>query len=339
MALINLSRGGRICPPRFSAFPLLLLLVLGSPIYSQNGEGIPSPLTTEIQNIEKKLSDTGIPTAERMEAYIQLARLRWLSGNIDASAWAWREAGLADPENRDDPSLLESALCYMTLGEFEAAAAVLRIVQNYSTESAILRDVRYLSAQIEVFRTGNPSDLYSLLENPDFRDYRPAIYYTFWRLFSDTIYKKRILSEFPGSPEASILQGEEVLAAGNASKGSSVSALPRPLWFFFPGRENAVISAAAPISPVRLSAQTPPSTGNLSGSTGGPRLIQTGLFSREENAQAMVSRLASRGFTASVGQKTVSGSTYWAVTILPGDNPNQTMLQLKDAGFESFPVF
>jgi hypothetical protein len=53
----------------------------------------------------------------------------------------------------------------------------------------------------------------------------------------------------------------------------------------------------------------------------------------------MAARLAGRGFTAEVSQKLVNGVTHWTVNIPAGENANQTMLTLKDAGFESFPVF
>jgi hypothetical protein len=67
--------------------------------------------------------------------------------------------------------------------------------------------------------------------------------------------------------------------------------------------------------------------------------LQTGLFSREENAHAAVARLAAKGFAAEAGRKTVNGVEYWAVSVAPGEDPNRTIMRLKDAGFESFPVF
>jgi cell division protein FtsN len=91
------------------------------------------------------------------------------------------------------------------------------------------------------------------------------------------------------------------------------------------------------VPPVR-SGETLPAAAAASASAG-PRVLQTGIFNREENARAMAARLAARGFTADVSQKPVNGLTHWTVTIPAGENANQTMLKLKDAGFESFPVF
>jgi cell division protein FtsN len=67
--------------------------------------------------------------------------------------------------------------------------------------------------------------------------------------------------------------------------------------------------------------------------------LQTGLFSREANAHSAAARLAAKGFAAEVGRKTVNGVAYWAVSVAPGEDSNRTIMRLKDAGFESFPVF
>ncbi|GHV75662.1 hypothetical protein AGMMS49942_04830 [Spirochaetia bacterium] len=313
---------------RLLVLPALILILAGT-LSAQSGE-IP-----EIGNIERTLGLSTLSAAERREAYIRMAGLYMLSGNIDTAARAWREAALADPENRDDRCFLESALCYLTLGEFDAAADALKGILAGGRDTAAIRDAHYTAALIEAFRGGGAGALYALLGKPEFQEYRPAIYYTFWRLFGDGAYKAQILSEFPKSPEAGIVKNEEAIAVSSNTAGNNaarVSALIRPLWFFYPGRGNVTIGAsvrsASPV-PVAATAST----------SAGPGVLQTGIFNREENARAMAARLASRGFTADVSQKPVNGVTHWTVTVPAGENANQTMLKLKDAGFESFPVF
>jgi cell division septation protein DedD len=68
-------------------------------------------------------------------------------------------------------------------------------------------------------------------------------------------------------------------------------------------------------------------------------MLQTGLFSREENAAALAERLRRAGFSPMVSKKTINGSEHWAVGVIPGPDPSKTMLLLKDQGFESFPVY
>ncbi|GHU61096.1 hypothetical protein FACS189445_2730 [Spirochaetia bacterium] len=326
---------------RYLVLPALLLFLAGA-VSAQSGE-VPrsSPLATEIGNLEGKLGLSTLSGAERREVYSRLASLHMLSGNIDTAARAWREAALADPENRDETSSLESALCFLTLGEFDAAADALRgSLERSPLEGGrdILRDAQYIAAQIELFRTGSSTALYALLGKTEFQDYRPAIYYTFWRFFSDGAYKTQILSEFPASPEAHILKSEDAAALGNAAGKTTVSALNRPLWFFHPGRGSVTIGPAVPIPQVLGPTLSPVSSAAAS-SSGGPTALQTGLFSREENTRDMVSRLTARGFKPEIRKKLVNGVTHWVVTIPPGENFNQTILKLKDAGFESFPVF
>jgi tetratricopeptide (TPR) repeat protein len=322
------------------------MLFTGVFAFGQDARANASPLGTEIWNLERRL-ETDLTGAERRETWANLARIQRLSGNVDAAARSWREAALADPENRDDRSLLESSLCYLALGEFDAASDALRGVIAEGTDSAAFRDAQYIGAQIELFRSGNASALYALLSQPAYGDYRPAIYYTFWRLFGDEAYRNQALTEFPDSPEARILQSEaspslaSETAVNNLAAGT-VFAQTRPLWFLYPGRGNVVIGSPIPVQPPEVPRQyelSSPPPAVTPAVRAGPRALQTGLFSREENAQAAAARLSAKGFAAEVGRKTVNGVAYWAVSVAPGEDSNRTIMRLKDAGFESFPVF
>jgi hypothetical protein len=67
--------------------------------------------------------------------------------------------------------------------------------------------------------------------------------------------------------------------------------------------------------------------------------LQTGLFGNEANARKQAERLRAAGFTPATTKRQVNGADYWAVNVPPGQNMSQTILKLKDAGFEAFPVF
>jgi tetratricopeptide (TPR) repeat protein len=313
---------------------LCLALLLGAPVFSQSaqtGTGAPHPLDAEVRAIAQSL-ETNRNGRERRELYIKLAQLQRLSGNVDAAARSWREAARADPANRDNESLLESSLCYLALGEFDAASDVLReILAGVGANTPMARDAQYIGAQIELFRSGSPASLYALLARPEYAMYRPAIYYTFWRLFGDEAYRTQILTEFPGSPEARILESEAAFATSLAGSPGRVSAQARALWFFHPGRGNVVIGP--PIQQYELSPAPAPS------GSSGPRALQTGLFSQEEHALASADRLFALGFATTVNRKLINGVVYWAVSVAPGEDANWTTMRLKDAGFESFPVF
>jgi cell division septation protein DedD len=323
-------------------------------------------LASEIRELEGRLEAPGLSPGERRGALVRLAWLFRLSGNIEAAAGAWTAGAYADPASRDDQALLEGALCYITLGEFEKADANIRPALISSQDPAILKRARYIGAQIELFRIGQSQALYSLLESPDFLDYRPPIYYTFWRIYGDRLYRDRLLEEFPTSPEAAVLRNEGA-AGGSVGGPAGVSAVPHALWFFFPGRDQVTLSAPVETAPRVSAAQSAPVVpgpaptapplqpgpvqagpaavvpGSVTpapqAASGGPRAIQIGLFSRENNARNMADRLRAAGFIPEVAARVVNGASYWSVTVPPGDDSSVTTLRLKDAGFESFPVF
>jgi hypothetical protein len=53
----------------------------------------------------------------------------------------------------------------------------------------------------------------------------------------------------------------------------------------------------------------------------------------------MVERLKKAGFDAGLRRRTVNGAAHWAVSVPPGEDMNGTIRRLKEAGFESFPVY
>jgi cell division septation protein DedD len=97
-----------------------------------------------------------------------------------------------------------------------------------------------------------------------------------------------------------------------------------PQWLFLPSRGN----------PTPQSTAAPSSWSSVSTAS----LLQTGLFSQEENAKKMADRLAKAGFRYEISHRNVNGTDYWAVYVRPGYDINQTILELKNAGFESFLV-
>jgi hypothetical protein len=314
----------------FRAIFLFLLLPPGRVcLYGQSVSG-GSTLAAETQTLEKKLADPGIPAAERHGILIRLARLFRLSGDPEAAARFWREAAVVEPDNRDDQALLEAARCAVAIGEPDKAAADVQRVLHTGRDAALLRHARYLEAQITAFCSGDISALAALVEDPGYSEYKAPLYYTQWKISGDSQYKSRLLAEYPQSPEARIAESE----------GGIVSALPLALWFLFPGREAITLAPAAGEGPVVSSIpadQNPRDPESAGGAA--PVVLQTGLFSREENAQTIVERLKRAGFQAAVIRRGVKGTNYWAVTVPAGNDMGRTIIQLRDAGFESFPIF
>ncbi|MDR2842621.1 MAG: SPOR domain-containing protein [Spirochaetaceae bacterium] len=308
---------------------VLLVLFVGSsvfPVFADYSGGTKKPILIqdEIAKINLDLQKQNITAQDKHDAYAKLGRLFHLEGNIEASAKAWENAAFAVPERRDDIALLENASCLMAMGEWDKAEASVKIVLlTAKTDSQNFLKAKYLNAQIEAFRNKNFTILDAYTDDPAFVSVRPALYYTLWKITGNNEYKAKLITEYPESPETRTLFVD-------SGAVEVVSASPAAYWMLFPGRQDARIAELA------ASPATVPE-GKLEGAS--PVSLQTGLFNSEQNAAVQAGKLTSAGFTANIIRRTVSGSTYWAVAVPAGTNVNSTIQKLKQAGFESFPVF
>ncbi|GHU55442.1 hypothetical protein FACS189442_3030 [Spirochaetia bacterium] len=295
---------------------------------------------TEIQNIEKTLNTSALSGSGRHEALVNLARLYELSGSIEGAAQAWAVASVADPANRDDLALIRSAACYAAMGEWEKAEDAVKMVLLTGWDKQTLLRARLLGAQIGAFRSGAANGaiggingagavLAALLDDPDYGEFKAVICYTLWKTTGDDTWKNRLAAEFPRSPEARIADGTD---------GGAISAAPTAMWLLIPGRQDIAIAPSAPIAPSIPVAPVAPLTSDAETNAVDGAVLQTGLFGREANAQAMAERLRAAGFTPVISCRSVNGAEYWAVSVNAGPDMAATILRLKNAGFESFPL-
>jgi tetratricopeptide (TPR) repeat protein len=300
--------------PIFFIAILILILSLGAipPLNAQNSASSGSVLlAAELETLEKA------GPAQKHDALVRIAKLSQLSGNKEKAAQAWYDAANIDKSKRDDAALLNACRIYISLGEYEKAESGIQALLGSNQDSGILARTRLLQAQLEAFKKDDPQPLSPLAADPVYAAQRPEIYYTLWQISGASSWRDKLLSEYPQSPESRMASGIMAQAA-------------TPQWLLFPGQDSVVaaaINTAAPASP-QTAAPLP-----------APGILQTGLFGREANAQAMAEGLKQAGFRPQVTRRNVNGSEYWAVTVPPGANINTTIMQLKDAGFESFPVF
>ncbi|MDL2228902.1 SPOR domain-containing protein [Treponema sp. OttesenSCG-928-L16] len=343
----------------FVLVSLLLIPLLSG--FGQDADSGPVLFSAEMQEIETSLQDTSVSPEKRKETLLRLGRLLQLAGNTEQAARIWTEAAYTEKDKRDDPALLNAAACLIAMGELDAADEHIRTVLLGGRDAEVFRRARYLGAQSAALRSENRDStvLAAFIDDPGFSAQVPEILYLLWKSSGEAAYRNRLLSDYPASPEALIA------AEGDASR---VSAAPSPLWLLMPGRESFRIdraqglasapsetassqnaagqsgAAASSSSPSAAAVSGQPSSAAPSSSVqgsseGGASALQTGLFGREENARAMADRLKNAGFSPSILRKSVNGNNYWAVTVPPGNDANYTMMRLKNAGFESFPVF
>jgi len=331
----------------------LAMMTAAGSLFAQAGVS----LEAEIQNAERTAAAQGISAVQKHDALVRLARLRQLSGDIEGAARNWLEAAAAIPGQVDDEALLSCAYCLAAMGEWDRAAAALEPLLVKSSRA------RFLSLSINAIKTGNVSGLAAIADSGEYSGMKSEIYFMLWKTSrADTaeIWRRRLAAEFPQTPEGR-------LAAGSAS---AVAVKTSPFWLFVSGidslplLENALhtapstaaersssITATPPVQPVSQTASAPavtqPSapapasqTASVSAVTQPPApaaqtgRLQTGIFSRQENANAQVARLRQAGFSPSIEQR----GAMWAVTVPEGADQSRSIRELREAGFESFPI-
>ncbi|MCL2441631.1 MAG: SPOR domain-containing protein [Treponema sp.] len=328
----------------------------GSAQVSAHAVGI--SLEVEIQNIERELARQGIPPVSRHAFLVRLARLRQLSGDIEGAARNWLEAAAAIPGSVDDEALLNCAYCLAAMGEWDRAAAALEPLLIKSPRA------RFLDLSIKAIRSGDITALAAIADNPAYSEMKAEIIFVLWKITRGSPssasqaerWRQRLLSEFPQTVEGR-------LAAGASS--SSVIIRPSPFWLFAGGLDslpliptasegrpvlgtvNTPLASQPPAAPTQVSSavqtasapatSAPSVTPSSSTASPSPRL-QTGIFSRQSNAQAQFQSLGNAGFSPSIERRIVNGSEMWAVTVPAGANQTATMNNLRAAGFDSFLI-
>ena len=312
--------------------------------------------TAEIERLERLAENP----AERFQALAQMARLHQLSGNREKALELWTSASSAASSaasgaassavpgtSRDDKIYLEAIKLMIAMGEFEKAGEELRTILMSNRNQDIQLSAWYINAQLELFRSGNREHLIQLSGIPQYSDVHSKINYTLFRVSGDTTYRTRLISMHPRSVEAGIV-----------SDNPGINAAFTPQWLLFPPREELTIAAAptaagtqassaqttpaaTPAPSAQASPQPAPAVQTASAAAAQPAsgvMLQTGLFSREDNAKALSDRLSSAGFSPVITRRSLSNGEFWAVNVPAGNDTNQTIARLRSAGFDAFPV-
>ena len=284
---------------------IILFFCTFSGLFAQNAVS----LSDEISRLEKNTLDA---SQERYGAFLNLARLYRLSGNSEAAIRTYTDALAVFPG--DYRVLLEQAQIFISIGEYERAAAAINPALKNGQDREIIIKAQYLIAMLEAAGSSALQSLTLLADDPNFINYRSGIYYALWNFSGISSWKDRLIAEFPRSPEAKIAGG-----GGGTSLASS------PFWLLFPGRNSLALSRPA---------VQPPATAQ----TG--VLLQTGLYSltREDLAKAQAERLLKAGFVPEITTRKVNGNDYFAVSVRAAGDMNAMIKKLKEAGFDSFPV-
>jgi len=292
---------------------LAMMTAFAGAVFAQNGVS----LDAEIQNIEKAAVAKGISAVERHDALVRLARLRQLSGDIEGAAKNWLEAAAAIPGNVDDDALLACAYCLAAMGEWDRAGSALSPLLAKSARA------RFLDTAVKAVKTGDVSLLSAIASDPDYSQMKSQIYFLLWKISrteTSDFWRQRLAAEFPQSPEG------RIATVGSAAPSPAVIVSPNPFWLLLGVNEPqpVVKSETASAENAAPTAQVPAS---------GARL-QTGLYTRRDNAEAQIANLKKAGFSPTLEQR----GEKWAVVVPAGADQSRAIRDLKNAGFDSFPV-
>jgi tetratricopeptide (TPR) repeat protein len=313
----------------FLTVSVLLLLCAGLPLGAQSSGG--ASLASELERLEKSVQTP----AQKNSALVSLGQLYRLSGNRERAAQAYADAARADPAQLDAASLLEAAKLYISLGEYEQAeAGITAVLAANGASETILSGARLLRAELEAFKSEDIRPLAALAADTAYAARRSGIYYTLWRLSGDAAWRAKLLAEYPQTPEALAAAAD----AGDTAGLTGVTLAASPQWLLYPGREALTLSAPA-VSPAASPPAAPAAPAASTVAASAAAILQTGLFGKEDNAKSMADRLSTAGFTPHIIRRQVNGNEYWAVTVPNASDINRTIMELKNAGFEAFPVF
>ena len=264
--------------------------------------------------------------------------LRWaavleLEGRWEEAAARYEDAAFASPGQKDTDSLLWAARAWLAAGETDKALSILRILGVAASDSAVRARSLVLEGWARLI-AGEPSEARSLagrlVSAPADRETRLATLTLLWAASEGSSREDaalKIKKEFPGTPESAMIESGAVPPAAHwlltaAGGGSRPAEAPTP----------GSTAAPSSVSPAASASVQP------SGSSG-ITAFQAGAFSEESNAAAMIRELRAKGFAASAEKRERAGKPLWVVLVPVGSDAQATLLRLKDAGYEAYPVF
>lgn len=293
---------------------------------------------------------------ERRTLLLRWAAVLELSGAWEEAAARYEEAAFSSPGRRDTDSLLSAARAWLAAGETEKALSILRVLGVASPDTAVRMRSLVLEGWARLIEGTAPEarDLAARAAagSPD-REILLSALTLSWAASEGRSREEagaRIRKEFPGTPEAAMVESGAVppaahwllTPAAGASRPPSAPAPGSPAGTPVPGGSGPAAPAASTPRPSGPSGPVPGPVSAAEGSRPEATRVtayQTGAFSKEANAAALVREMAARGFAPVLERRERGGTPLWVVLVPPGVDAQSTLLRLKDAGYEAYPVF
>ena len=277
-----------------------------------------------------------VEPAVRHEILKLLAVTAERMGDLVSAERYYRDASFSVPDEKDFESLFLSALISFELGEFMNAEARARAIVETSKSREIVINARILLSRV-YYATDRITKAFTIL-NDDGEDSNEGLNASglFW------LYRLSLLAGMPGRAGAArdALAArypdslERLLALGRIDRVPTPSVVLSAQYANYGGEsDEAVSSTEAPTANVAK-----PTTPSRSDDTID---VQTGSFSVAENAEYAAKDLRNEGFNAAVEERKVGETIYFRVIVpdVPSESVRNVILNLKEKGFEGFPLY
>lgn len=305
--------------------------VVGAALSAEDTAGV-------IDRLQKGIGTLSSP-ADRQSVMAFLGDYEERLTMLASAAERYREAAVVVPGNRNDNLLLDAARCYMSMGDADSADSLVRSVLLSSFDAGIVARARLYSAWIQLSSGSRDSAVALLREyagQPASSDWAPAIYFSLWWATGDERSRDALVNRYPGTPEAAVLRSDSTLRAS-------------PFWYLME-RTGGALSVSATSGAISHpappdSAASTPTTGKeqiesaISSTSQSARWQQTGFFRVKDYADSLAARLREKGFEPVIREEKRPSGTVYFVVLVAETAEGTTGPALKNAGFESYPVF
>ncbi|MBQ0050647.1 MAG: SPOR domain-containing protein [Treponema sp.] len=291
--------------------------------------------------------------SEKRSVYTFLAGLEEQMGSYaDAQKHYVAAAGIAGnaqsvagiPNKNSEQLVIDAIRCALSAGDYAAADSYLTSSVRNSKDADVTAHVKLYeqwSALCKAKSSDDTKESVSMLraysEMESMKSVRPSVLLTLWHLTGENSYSEKLKKSYPKSMEAAVVKGE-------------LQILPTPFWYFVPksGSDlpdinvgSDVVESSSEKTEGKPAVQKEPKTEKTEVSSGAEKIVkqQLGLFRDKVNAEKLRDKVKAKGFDAIIESEVrPSGTTYYLVVVK--ENKAGTIgKDLKNAGFECYPVF
>ena len=304
---------------------IILSLVLSMHVFSEDAGTRISPEA----HIKELLDDSDKSDEQRRMDYIEAAEIKQLTGDIGEAAELFKKASLTVKGQKDFVSLYRAAVLNIEMASYRAAEADLRAILTFSDDYRLRVLANVQNARIDRLNGRFENAKAIMTEIFESSDYIPA----------EAIYFSGIL--FSQEDFYNLTSGLDITAEDYLSYSPMLT--PENVFGTFKDYEDAATETQTTVNTVNTveidnstaATQTEDSTQTYAAG------IQLGSFSVKENAEDLKKTLKNVEYESIIKMKNVNGKDYYTV-VVPVENVSsiqQLIIELKEKGFEGYPVY